>query len=173
MSDRLVLANRWQAARGHSAAWERGYTIIELLVVMVILAVLATAAMPLVELSVKRGKERELHRALWEIRDAIDVYHRAYEQGHVLNQPDLTGYPPTLDVLVKGVTDAKRDKTTLYFLRRLPRDPFASGYAKPEDTWGLRSYASSPDRPTAGDDVYDVYSKAEGKGTNDVPYRQW
>jgi general secretion pathway protein G len=150
-----------------------GYTIIELLVVMVVLAVLASAAMPLVELSVKREKERELRHALWQIRDAIDSYHRAYERGRIANRPDLSGYPATLDTLVKGVEDAKQDNTTMYFLRNVPRDPFFGADVKPAQSWGLRSYASSAEKPASGDDVYDVYSKADGTGTNNVPYRQW
>lgn len=150
-----------------------GYTIIELLVVMVILAVLAGAAMPLVELNVRREKERELHRALWQIRSALDAYHAAYEQGKIANQPDRSGYPPTLTALVAGVPDTKKEKSVLYFLRQIPRDPFAPGEAKPDETWALRSYASPADKPSAGDDVFDVHSKADGTGTNGLPYKQW
>jgi general secretion pathway protein G len=86
-----------------------------------------------------------------------------------------SGYPPSLRVLVEGVADAKSAaKAKIYFLRRIPRDPMSSDAdSPPEQTWGLRSYASEPDSPTEGRDVFDVYSKSAGVAINGVRYREW
>jgi general secretion pathway protein G len=151
----------------------RGYTIIELLVVMAVLGVLATAAMPLAELSARRSKERELKQALSELRHAIDAYKAAYDGGHIVKQPGASGYPPTLQVLAAGVPDALQGGQAMYFLRRVPADPFAPPQATAEASWGLRSYASPPAQPRPGDDVYDVYSQSAQVGINGVPYAQW
>jgi general secretion pathway protein G len=153
-----------------------GFTLIELVITLAIVGLLASAAMPLASMAMKREKETELRSALREIRSAIDAYKLAGEQGRVLIEADTTGYPPNLEVLVNGVEDARNAKSgvMIYFLRRLPRDPFyPDGNAPAAQTWGLRSYASPPDNPQAGDDVYDVYSLSPGKGMTGVPYREW
>ncbi|HYD82130.1 MAG TPA: type II secretion system protein [Paucimonas sp.] len=150
-----------------------GYTIIELLVVMSVLGILATAAMPLIELTVKRNKERELKQALWEMRRAIDAYKQAYDEGRIARAADASGYPPSLAVLVAGVPSAAESGKMLYFLRRLPRDPFAAADAAAEQSWGLRSYASTAEEPKPGADVFDIHSKSDGIGMNGIPYRQW
>ena len=82
-------------------------------------------------------------------------------------------YPTALAELVKGSRTSRNRTTQVYFLRRLPRDPFAADDVKAEDTWGLRAYASPPDDPREGADVFDVYSLAEGAGLNGVPYKEW
>ena len=153
----------------------RGFTIIELLVVLAILGVLSTALLPLGEALLRAQQERELRLALWEIRNAIDAYKDAAEQGRVVVAADASGYPPDLKSLYAGVQDAsKPDAQLLYFMRRLPRDPFyPDGSASAEDTWGLRAYASPPDAPAPGEDVFDVYSLSKSKGLNGVPYRDW
>ena len=153
----------------------RGFTLIELVITVAISGLLATAAMPLAELTVKRGREQELKVALREIRTAIDAYKKAADQGHIELDAEATGYPPTLEVLVTGVEDAASlDKRMIYFLRRLPRDPqFPDGSVPAAETWGVRSYASSPTEPQAGDDVYDVYSLATGKALDGSSYREW
>ena len=151
----------------------RGYTIIELLVVMAVLGVLATAAMPLAELAARRSKERELKQALSELRHAIDAYKAAYDGGRVAPASGASGYPPTLRVLVAGVPDAKAGGQAMYFLRRVPADPFAPAGVAADTSWGLRSYASPAAQPRPGDDVYDVYSQAPGTGINGVPYGEW
>jgi len=112
---------------------------------------------------------------LREIRDAIDAYKQASDDGRIVKIVGTTGYPKTLDVLVDGIDDSKSPtKAKIYFMRRLPRDPFSSNPAlSPAATWGKRSYASPPDSPQDGDDVYDVYSLARGVGLNGVPYREW
>lgn len=153
----------------------RGFTLIELVVTVAIVGLLATAVFPLARLTMQRDKEAELRSALREIRTAIDAYKVAADQGRVQKEVDASGYPPTLQTLVDGVEDANSEKKVMiYFLRRIPRDPmFPDGSAAAADTWGLRNYASPPDAPQPGDDVYDVYSLASGKGINGVPYRDW
>ena len=153
---------------------ERGFTLVELVVTVAIVGLLATVTMPLAKLTVQRHKEQELRTALREIRTAIDAYKKAADEGRVVRRADETGYPRTLQVLVAGVEDAKQlDRRKIYFLRRLPRDPFADSAAEPAQTWGKRSYASPPDAPTEGADIYDVYSSATGNGLNGIPYRTW
>ncbi|MDD5364940.1 MAG: type II secretion system protein [Gallionellaceae bacterium] len=153
----------------------RGFTLIELVVTVTIVALLATVALPVAELAVKRDKEQDLRVALRQIRGALDDYKRAVEQGHILARVDGSGYPATLDELAAGVDDAQSPLARkIYFLRRLPRDPFFSDPAVPAaETWGKRSYASPPNAPTPGDDLFDVYSLASGTGINGIPYREW
>jgi general secretion pathway protein G len=146
----------------------KGFTLIELLIVVAIVALLATVAAPLAELSYQRGKEQELRHALREIREAIDAYKRAVEDGKIERKADATGYPPTLEVLVEGVQ--RKDvpmESKLYFLRRVPKDPIG------KEEWGLRSYASAAEDPKPGKDVYDVYSRSDALGLNKVPYKEW
>ena len=154
----------------------RGYTIIELVITVGILSLLATAAVPSAQLIFQRQRESELRTALQTIRGAIDAYKLAGDTGRIMKKADKTGYPPDLRSLVDGVDDASNAKEGLkiYFLRRLPRDPFWPDATTPAaDTWGLRSYASAPDDPQPGDDVYDVHSRSSRTGLNGVPYRDW
>lgn len=153
-----------------------GFSLIELLVTVAIVALLATVAFPLAEVAVKRGKEQELRAALREIRSGLDAYMLAVEEGRVAHAADQSAYPESLAVLVEGVPDATSPdrKKRLFFLRRIPRDPMFADPTRPaEETWGKRSYASSHDAPEAGEDVYDVYSLAAGVGLNGIPYRYW
>jgi general secretion pathway protein G len=153
----------------------RGFTLIEMLITVAIVALLASVALPLTEMSVQRGKEHELRRSLQQIREGIDAYKKASDEGRIPRSLDQSGYPPTLVSLVEGVTDQKDPKgTKLYFLRRLPRDPFAPASATaPQDTWGVRSYDNPPDSWSAGKDVYDIRSLSADKGLNGVAYREW
>lgn len=152
----------------------RGFTLIELLVSVAIVAVLASVALPLAELKQQRERERELRLALREIRAAIDAYKAAADQGRIAHSADESGYPPTLTALVAGVPDAKRPQgTKLHFLRRLPRDPFADPAAPAEATWGKRAYASPPERPREGRDVFDVYSLSARVGFDGTPLKEW
>jgi general secretion pathway protein G len=152
-----------------------GFTLIELVVTLAIVAMLSTIALPMAELTVQRGKEQELNTALRQIRSAIDAYKQAYDEGHIIKKVDESGYPPTLDILVKGVDDAQsQTERKLYFLRHLPRNPFVhDSNLSAAETWGKRCYASSADDPQEGDDVYDVYSPVPGTGINGIPYKEW
>jgi general secretion pathway protein G len=153
----------------------RGFTLIELVIVIAIVSLLATVGVPLAKMATQRVKEAELRTALRDLRVGIDAYKHAAEQGRVQVEVDKSGYPPTLDALVKGVEDARDPKKAMiYFMRHLPRDPFYPDSAAPAaETWGLRSYASPPDDPQPGDDVFDIHTYAKGVGLNGVPYREW
>jgi general secretion pathway protein G len=153
----------------------RGFTLIEMLVSVVIVGLLASVAVPMMELTVKRGKERDLREALREIRSAIDAYKRSVDDGRITKDAASAGYPPDLSVLVEGVVDTRspsRDRR-LYFLRRIPRDPFSASGADAVSNWGKRSYASPPDAPAEGVDVFDVYSQSSETGLNGIRYQQW
>lgn len=153
----------------------QGFTLIELVIAVAIVAVLASAVMPLNELVVQRAKEQDLRRALREIRGAIDAYKQASDEGRIVKKIGESGYPKRLEDLVEGVEDQKSAKRErMYFLRRVPRDPFATDASLSDTaTWAKRSYASPPDDPREGEDVFDVYTLAEGKGINGRPYREW
>ena len=152
-----------------------GFTLIELLVTVAIVAILASVALPLAELGVKRTRENELRAALREIRGALDAYKQAGDEGRMLKKADETGYPPNLEVLVEGIEDARSPKKVkLYFLRRLPRDPLHTDPQTPAaQTWGRRAYDSPHGAPHEGRDVYDVYSLSNAEGMNGIPYREW
>lgn len=153
----------------------RGFTLIELAVVVAIIGVLAVAAVPVAELAVQRSREQELRHALRQIRTALDAYKRAHDEGSILKRTGASGYPPSLEVLAGGVEDARNPQhAKIYFLRRLPRDPMEPDPSiSAADTWGKRAYASPPDAPQEGEDVFDVYSRSERVGLNGIPYREW
>lgn len=152
-----------------------GFTLIEVVVTVAIVAVLASVAVPMTGLVVQRGKERDLRNALVLLRGAIDAYKQAADDGRIVKSANQSGYPPTLESLVNGVEDAKDPKKhKIYFLRRIPRDPmFNNGVAHATETWGKRSYASSADDPREGEDVFDIYSLSAATGLDGVPYREW
>jgi general secretion pathway protein G len=156
----------------------KGFTLIELIVTVTIVAVLASAVLPMLKMTVQRSKENELRANLRQIREAIDAYKKAADDGRIKKQIDASGYPPNLEVLVKGVVNEKdTNKSVLKFLRRIPLDPMTPvENAETEElpnNWGLRSYNSDAAKPVAGDDVYDVYSQSQQLGINGVPYAKW
>jgi general secretion pathway protein G len=156
----------------------KGFTLIELVVTVTIVAILASAVMPMLQISYQRSKESELRANLRQIREAIDAYKKASDEGRIKKNIEATGYPPNLEVLVDGVIDEKDvNKNKLKFLRHIPHDPtLAKDKLESENAaldWGLRSYQSDAENPQAGNDVYDVYSLSEQVGINGVPYAKW
>jgi general secretion pathway protein G len=160
------------------ARWARqdGFTILELIIVIMILSILTTAAIPLVRNSVKRERESELRLALRQMRKAIDDYKRFNDMSGGAAIPielrTPTGYPKELKVLVDGFTPANvvgTSQNRVRFLRRIPVDPMTGN-----DEWGQRSYKDKPDSTDwGGDDVYDVFSKSDGKALNGTVYKNW
>lgn len=151
---------------------ERGFTFIEMIVVTTILLVLASTVMPLAQVTMQRQREAELHRALREMRTALDKFKDAVDQGLIPStelEPANEGYPPDLETLVDGVSvanDASGRK--LKFLRRVPVDPMT------RDEWGLRSYQDNPDSKSwGGQNVFDVYTTSEGTALDGTKYRDW
>ncbi|MEV4783484.1 type II secretion system protein [Burkholderia sp. LMU1-1-1.1] len=161
---------------------QRGFTFIELMITLAILATLAMVAAPMAQVAVQREQERQLRTALIEIREAIDAYKRAADNGRIKLAIGDSGYPKKLEDLVNGVPDLRSPrKQNMYFLRRLPRDPFAppegngNGFASAGagGGWALRSYASPPDNPAEGEDVFDISSRSTKTGLNGIPLRLW
>jgi general secretion pathway protein G len=145
---------------------QAGLTLVELIVTVAILAILATAAVPISLFKVKRDKERELRRDLWEMRDAIDHYKDAADKGLIMTKVDSYGYPPDMDTLVNGV-DIQSHKVK--FLRRIPTDPM-TGKAE----WGFRAMQDDPNGTSwGGQNIFDVYSKSQDTALDGTKYSEW
>ncbi len=152
--------------RGRSTGPERGFTLLELIVATVILLILTSMAVPLARVSIKREKERELRRDLWEMRDAIDRYKDAADRNAFRTKADSNGYPPDLETLVKG-EDVQGKK--LRFLRKIPVDPMTNS-----TEWGMRSMQDDPDSDSwGGQSVFDVFTKSQGTGLDGTKYKDW
>jgi len=157
-----VLAFRTKSARN-----SHGFTLIELIVAMAIMAILAGMAVPLGRTAIKREKEKRLRVALWEIRDAIDRYKDAADRQAFQIKIGTEGYPPDLDTLVKGVDGPGGKK--LKFLRRIPEDPMTKS-----TDWGLRSMQDDPNSDSwGGQNVFDVYTKSQDTGLDGTKYSEW
>jgi general secretion pathway protein G len=145
---------------------ERGLTLVELIVTVTILSILASAAVPVARFQLKRQNERELHRDLWMMRDAIDAYKDAADKHAFQTKVDSQNYPPDLETLVTGV-DVQGKKVK--FLRRIPVDPM-TGKAE----WGLHSMQDDPASDSyGGQSVFDVYSKSQGTALDGTKYSTW
>lgn len=152
--------------RKQCGSGQSGLTLIELITAITILLILTGAAVPMVRVRIRREKERDLRRALWEMRDAIDRYKDAADRNAFQVKVGSEGYPPDLDTLVDGV-DVQGKK--LRFLRRIPIDPMTG---KPE--WGMRSMQDEPKSTSwGGQSVFDVYTKAEGVALDGTNYSEW
>ena len=146
-----------------------GVTLIELMVTMAILAILATAIMPLTQITYKRSKEIELRQNLRIIRQALDEYYRLTEEDKIPKKALASGYPENLDILVTGVELKGPIPFKKKFLRRIPKDPMVE-----DGIWGLRSYFDELDSDIwGGQDVYDIYSKSEEVALDGTLYKDW
>lgn len=162
-------------SRGFCWRSQSGFTLIELLVTLALVGILAAIAIPMTDVTSRRGKEQELRESLRTMRRAIDAYKQAVEEGRIPRSLDASGYPPSLEALVEGSVD-QRDPAggRIRFLRSIPRDPLGDMQERsPSKSWGKRSYASPHEAPAEGKDIYDVYSLDPRAGLNGVPYRQW
>ena len=153
---------------------QHGLTLLELLLAVVILAILASAVLPMAEVTARRSKELDLRRNLRQIRTAIDAYKadfdRAVKEKKIIVSIDDTGYPPDLETLVEGTDWGGLYPYKRKYLRRIPRDPFDEY----DEGWGLRSYQDEPDSYFyGGDDVYDVYSQSTRLALDGTPYNSW
>jgi general secretion pathway protein G len=151
---------------GPGKVLSKGFTLIELIVATAILVILTSLAVPMARVAIKREKERELRRDLWEMRDAIDRYKDAGERGAFQIKVGTEGYPPDLETLVNGV-DVGGKKVR--FLRRIPIDPMTG-----KTEWGMRSLQDDPNSDSwGGQNVFDVFTKSQGAGLDGTEYKTW
>ncbi len=144
-------------------------TLLELVIACSILLVLASAALPMARVTVKRQKEAELRQALREIRTAIDRYKDAADRNLIRVEVGTEGYPPDLETLVRGVQLGASGDRRVRFLRRIPIDPM-TGRAD----WGLRAVQDDPDSTSwGGKNVFDVYSRSIGTALDGTRYSDW
>jgi general secretion pathway protein G len=150
---------------------EKGFTLIEMIVVVVIISILAAVAVPMVETSIRRNKEIELRRALRILRTAIDDYRKFVEENKIKVDEETYNYPPTLETLLEGLEYRDKDNKDRIqkFLRRIPKDPMTNSRE-----WGLRSYQDKHDSESwGGENVYDVYTTSGRKGLDGTYYKEW
>lgn len=154
-----------------------GLTLLELLITLVILAVLASAVLPMAEVTIKRTKEIELRRSLRQIRTAIDEYKADYDKAVLEKKINATlgetGYPKDLKALVDGEEWGGLYSPKRRYLRAIPKDPFAPADLPAEENWALRAYADDPGDSWSGGDIYDVHSQSDGIALDGTPYNEW
>lgn len=153
-----------------------GLTLIELMVTLVILSILASAAIPFAELTVRRDREQDLRRALREVRSAIDTFQDDWAAGRISRLTEAAsedGYPKTLQILVDGVDTGQAKGGKRRYLRRVPSDPFADPEKKPEEQWLLRGYQDDPGATWNGIDVYDIRSASDKVAIDGTHYKDW
>jgi general secretion pathway protein G len=152
--------------RGRSIGPQHGFTLLELIIATMILLILTSMAVPLARVTIKREKERELRRDLWEMRDAIDRYKDAAERNAFQTKVGTQNYPPDLETLVKG-EEVQGKK--IRFLRKIPVDPMTNS-----TEWGMRSMQDDPDSDSwGGQNVFDVFTKSQGTGLDGSKYKDW
>jgi general secretion pathway protein G len=149
-----------------SRSSQRGMTLIELIVAISIMMILTTAVLPVARLTIRREREKELRRDLWEMRDAIDRYKDAADRGLFQIKLGTEGYPPDLDTLVKGVDIGGKK---VRFLRRIPTDPMTG-----KTEWGQRSMQDDPKSTSwGGQNVFDVYTQSQDTALDGTKYIEW
>lgn len=160
------LRKRMEKHDARQRSGQAGVTLIELIIVVAVISILSMAVLPVARFEVKRRKERELRRDLWEMRAAIDAYKDAADKGGIQTKADSNNYPPDLQTLVDGV---EIQDHKVRFLRSIPVDPMTNSA-----DWGLRSNQDDPDADSfGGQNVYDVYTKSDGTGLDGTKYDTW
>ena len=149
---------------------ERGVTFLEVMITIAILLILASAAIPVARMTIKRERELELRSALREMRNAIDQYKKYSDTGLILQEGlETEGYPKDLESLVEGVKQVGAIDKRLRFLRRIPKDPMTNTYE-----WGLRSLQDDPNSLSWGrQNIFDIYTTSEGVGLDGTAYNSW
>jgi general secretion pathway protein G len=165
-ASKVIQDMRFAILQKNAVRKSRGFTLIELIVATAILLILSTLAIPLARVSIKREKEHQLRRALWDMRDAIDRYKDAADRGAFQTKVGSENYPPDLDSLVKGV-DVQGKK--LKFLRKIPIDPMTNS-----TEWGMHSMQDDPESDSWDEqNVFDVYTKSQDTALDGTKYKDW
>ncbi len=156
---------------------EDGFSLVEILMALAILAILAAVTMPYAETTVRRDKELELRQDLRQMRGAIDQFHDDWENGVIPKLGTGTsddGFPKTLAVLMEGVELSGPKPSRQKYLRRIPENPFGDKGLPPEEQWAFHSYADAPGSAFwGGQDVYDVYCPGDEKALDGSYYHDW
>jgi len=149
---------------------ERGVTLIEMVITIMVLLILASVTVPNARFAIKRQKELELRRDLRDMRHAIDEYKKLCDSGLIPKEGvDSECYPDDLDILVEGVDKVGTIGQKAKFLRRIPIDPFLKS-----KEWGKRSLQDEADSSSWGEqNVYDVYTTYEGTALDGTEYKDW
>ena len=161
----MRMRTRYQVRR------QGGFTLLELIIALGVLAIVAMATIPYMRNAIKREREVVLRRNLRTIRKALDAYNIDYNGGKVgaldKKEGDM-GYPPSLELLVEGIHPPNTDKTIRY-LRRIPVDPMTG-----KSDWGFRAVQDSDDSDSwNGKNIFDVYSKSKETALNGTKYSDW